>query len=301
MKKTLLAVAVFAAASSANAGMYKACVDTPNQVPCEVSAWDVGGEALYYRNEGSNLATFLENNHSIQALPGQTIPNQDWGWGFRIEGSYHFSTGNDVTVNWARWDNELDTVATAQFGPIVVGDTIHNDAKFDIVNIEFAQTLQFGEKVNVRGHAGVQYANLTERFSNTTVANNGQRFNDTDTFSVEGWGPRIGVDGMYNMSSMMDGFGVFAKTGLAIISSEVEKVFSPNSIITPGQTGSVSHRKNIVAANVSIGANYTRTIAQGDITAKVAWESLNYVNAAIANGDLSWSGVSFGLKWVGNA
>jgi hypothetical protein len=70
--------------------------------------------------------------------------------------------------------------------------------------------------------------------------------------------------------------------------------FIPNA--TAGSRNSM-----VTATEMKLGAKYTHAMAQGDLTLGVAWEAHNFINANLGVANLAWDGVSFGLKWVGNA
>jgi len=99
-KKTAIAALVLGS-GAASAAMYApapapACAAGNVTVPCERSAWDLGVDALYLRSEDNNGVGAV-NANSFRAK---------YGWGFRLEGSYHFGTGNDATVNWAHYNKK---------------------------------------------------------------------------------------------------------------------------------------------------------------------------------------------------
>jgi hypothetical protein len=294
MKKTMMALAILAASAGANAGMYKACVDTPNQVPCEASAWDIGGEALYYRNDSNSVIGDVVNNRGGNNNNQIIDFRPDFGWGYRIEGSYHFGTGNDLTVNWAHYDKT--STGTDTFGRIfAVGVDFSLQSKFDIVNVEFGQHLQFGEKVNLRAHAGLQFSNIQEKWREQLVV--GGVFSDADRVDLNGWGPRVGMDGSYEI---MNGFAFFARGAAAILEMTHTINAGANGRFWSFTAEEKMHNV-IPEGELSFGGKYTRAMAQGEVTAKVAWEERVYLNAAFGSDAMSWNGLSFGLKWVGNA
>ncbi len=88
-------------------------VCTPGNVtvPCESSAWDFGGQALYLKP--SFGAPFAGVTRVANATSGFDYPyfnkNNDWSWGFQLEGSFHFGTGNDIDLNWYHLSNSKNT------------------------------------------------------------------------------------------------------------------------------------------------------------------------------------------------
>src|SRR3989338_274579 len=148
LKKTTMAVLGLSISGMAAAGMYSAppaptCVPGDVTVPCEAKLWDLGIQALYLR-------PVLDADRAYESLSndGHHYNNldTDWDWGFRLEGSYHFSTGNDITMNWSHYDNDQyhdgfnGTLAIPGFSVLPFADyAVQSQNKFDQVNLVFGQ------------------------------------------------------------------------------------------------------------------------------------------------------------------
>src|SRR5258708_497736 len=170
------AVAVLALSSSTVfAGtMGLACNPGNVTVPCERSAWNFEVQALYLRPtfsaaDGYHFFTvdpFTGFRHYRDFDP-------DWGWGWKIAGSYHFNTGNDLNVNWyhmnKRTRDRIRNSFLIETAPIFFdsfGSSMRTrfEPKWDAVNVELGQHVDWSQFANVRFHGGVQYARLERRF-----------------------------------------------------------------------------------------------------------------------------------------
>lgn len=288
MKKHVWTLILLMLSTCTQAAMYLVCHNTPNQVPCEQNAWDVDGEALYFRNNSNAFIGAVNTrnvNNALAFRPG-------YGWGFRVEASYHFGTGNDFTVNWSDYKKSTSSVDDAA-GLFQAGTDYTMRSEFDIVNFEFGQHLDFGEKVAIRMHVGIQTNTLREYWAQIVggVGNSAT----TDGNRQTGWGPRAGIEGDYEL---IRGIAFYAKGALAVLSMKQTLVSNANNVFW-GVNETVY---NIIPeTELSFGGKYYQVMPQGIFTMKVAWEELAYINASFGNASLAWNGISFGLKWLGNA
>lgn len=263
-KKSAIAALVLGFSGAASAAMYApapapACSAGNVTVPCERSAWDLGVDGLYLRNDDNQFTGV--NNY-----------RDKYGWGFRVEGSYHFGTGNDATINWAHFNKTTNSTVAA-----VVRQ---HKSRFDMVNFEVAQTVNFGEMVDVRFHGGVAYDNI--RDNGTVVA--GSTNNKLTTF-----GPRVGATMMYDFGN---GFGMFGGSALSLMSAKMTVSGTAAAASTTYTTA--------FGSEMNLGVSYTHAMAQGDLTGRLGWTSVRVAaNSGVTAH--SWNGVFFGLKWVGNA
>lgn len=297
LKKT--AVAVLALGSSAVFAGTMGPVCTPGNVtvPCERPAWDFGITALYleavYDSDFSYRFTGLEDDveifHDLE---------RDWGWGFKLEGSYHFGTGNDFNINWYHWDNDSD------FNRNILGvDTFaHIDSDWDAVNFELGQHVDFGEFKNIRFHGGAQYARIDTDFwfqQNVFATRN-----DTD-MEFHGFGPRVGADMSFDWGN---GFAIYANSAAAILvgDSEFSTWTTVNGVQTPVSRG--SNTIIVPELEAKLGAAYSYPMAQGDLTIDGGYMWVNYFNAqhfattplGVITTDFAVHGPYVGVKWVGN-
>ncbi len=107
MKNYWLLLCGLALSSASFAGtMGETCVKEGVTLPCESKAWDIGIQALYlqtgFNDLGGNYIGAVQDEGETRTLVDAT---PDWGWGFNLEGSYHFDAGKDLILSWYHLDN----------------------------------------------------------------------------------------------------------------------------------------------------------------------------------------------------
>ncbi|KTC85088.1 Lpg1974 family pore-forming outer membrane protein [Legionella brunensis] len=310
LKKT--AVAVLALGSSAVFAGTMGPVCTPGNVtvPCERTAWDFGVYALYLQ-PAYDVDYGYPFFHSPDGITNHYRDlDPDWGWGFKLEGSYHFSTGNDLNLNWYHWNKQNDeNFADAffgGFGPLY--GSHHFEPKWDAVNLEFGQHVDFGEFKDIRFHAGVQYARIEHEFTASGYippASVFTGFSTTGESKFNGFGPRVGMDMQYNFNN---GFAIYGNGASALLVGDAK--FNTATAFGGFLIGSTSGSKTTIVPELEakLGAKYTYAMAQGDLTLDAGWMWVNYFNANHFIGTLAGNresnfalqGPFAGLKWVGN-
>lgn len=304
LKKT--AVAVLALTSSAVFAGTMGPVCTPGNVtvPCESTAWDVGIYALYMQpvydaNLGYNAVTANAN----LALPRIDVDfhdsDLDWGWGFKLEGSYHFNTGNDINVNWYHLDTTTTTplVQGLNIAGLNIVDNFAANTKWDAVNAEFGQHIDVSEAYKVRLHGGVQYARINSDFAHQFNAAAVTVLADTE---FNGFGPRAGMDTSYMLGN---GFSVYgnAATALLIGTSKFTDAVVTNGTTLLTLNGSKTAMVPMLEGK--LGAKYNMAMAQGDLILDAGWMWTNYFQAnhvaPVVESNFAVDGPVFGVKWIG--
>lgn len=328
LKKTAVAVLALGSSAVFAGTMGPVCAPGNVTIPCEKTAWDLGAQALYLQTSIAGDA-FYDNAHTFSPdASGTGTYNQtstgsqgNWGWGFMVEGSYHFNTGNDINLNWYHYNvGQPTTLSTSYYN---VGANNYNP-QWDQVDVEMAQQIDFSDMKNMRLHAGVNYSRVksnlstryTEPVSGAIAANNGSPIAVNQWFS--GFGPRFGMDLNYGLGN---GLSMYGDTAASLMAG----TFSKRVAISPPATGGgTSDRfQNTSATNLvpelegKLGLKYDYSMAQGDVTFNVGYMWVNYFNAVTTNGynttsipssttpmpndyaNFGLNGLNFGLKWVG--
>lgn len=300
LKKTAVAVLALGGSAVFAGTMGPVCTPGNVTVPCASTAWDVGGQALY-------LQTM--NNESLDVAsvePGSYNLDQDaqWHWGFQLEGSYHFNTGNDVTLSWYHVDTNWKNVDLDVTGvdPLFHGDLNYKN-RWDAVNGELGQFVDFSANKKMRFHGGFQFA---------SIKRNAQGFvHPAQTYTgfsgeteYNGFGPRTGLDMNYVFGN---GFGVYAKAATALLVGT-----SKNSLNTYNDAGTqvlgLSNSRTAIVPELEakLGAAYSYAMAQGDLTLDAGYMWFNYFHGlnstsrGVNEVNFAAAGPYFGLKYVGN-
>jgi len=319
LKKTTFAVLGLAFCSAASAGMYSTppaptCTPGDVTVPCESTNWDIGIQALYLQPLYSSGLTYvtLGNNdyHSVDA---------DWGWGYRLQGSYHYGTGNDITLNWSHYDvdgllGRFDG-AYAQLtpdGPVAIAAPYRFflDNKYDQVNLVFGQHTDMGIVKNARFYAGLQYARIQVEidriFETPAVFDpiNGGGATIAGVADFNGLGPVIGIDYSYDLAH---GLSLTANTAASLLygSSRVGISTNYNSSLVAGNEYG-SRKKMAPGLEAKLGANYAYEMSQGVLNLEGGYQVTEYfrvLDTGLLSGSTNFGlyGPYFGVKWLGNA
>ncbi len=98
LKKISLAIIAFGSSVALAGAMGPVCVEGGVTVPCPHLALDIGVQALYLHQASSNAVFFTKHANPANITNWYGI-NSTWDWGSKLEGSYHFRTGNDININ----------------------------------------------------------------------------------------------------------------------------------------------------------------------------------------------------------
>lgn len=312
LKKTVVAVLALGSSLAFAGSMGPVCSAVNVTIPCESTAWDFGAKALYLQpvsNSGA-YSYFAQNPNGNY----QNFPN-NWGWGFMIEGSYHYGTGSDTNINWYHMNRSAtktvqgpfvfpfatttsDTVGTASTGP-----------KWDAVNVEFGQRVDFGETKNMRLHGGVQFARASNSASVNLTNNTTFTGYTSGSPTFNGFGPRLGADMNYDWGN---GLGIYANGAGAVLVGTAKSSNYLSFIAADVPYSNYSSSSQTVISpelEAKLGIKYGYAMAQGDLTLDFGWMWVNYFNVQaaqlnsrsdIVNADFGLQGLYFGLKWLGN-
>jgi len=336
LKKTAVAVLAFGSSAVFAGTMGPVCTPGNVTVPCPRTAWDFGAQALYLQPNYSGIQYVGSTTNGAGAQNFNRVSNP-WAWGFQIEGSYHFNTGNDLDLNWYHVDkstNKALALGTGQsfedrFGNFwAPGTTVSNtgSSKWDAVNLEFGQHVDFGEFVRLRLHGGVEYAHIKTKLNTagtllggtqanvpSFTANSASQAINTSS-SYNGFGPRVGADFGYGWNN---GLNVYAKSALSMLVGSNKFTATgaqplSTTVLNGNTVGNFSSSGSSTSINpeleAKLGASYTYAMAQGDLSLDLGWMWVNYFNVqqmGVASGvvqksDFGLQGPYLGLKWVGN-
>jgi hypothetical protein len=327
LKKTALAVLALSCSVVFAGTIGPVCTPGNVTVPCANSAWNIGGQALYLQTNFNKAFSFYSTglNGIYNDLSGH------WNWGFQLEGSYHFNTGNDVVVTWYHLDTSTHHFGFDPFGfinPINVQLDLKN--KWDAVNGELGQFVDFSADSKIRFYGGFQFARIKTNTNAVIGISQEMFFAPEDVISPEshsfynteynGFGPRTGIDMNYVLDN---GFSIYAKAATALLVGTAkyrDHGLTPSvldGILTPISVRG-SRTATVPEIETKVGSNYTYPLAQGTLIVDIGYMWFNYFNAlsnqnvlsdmqinqsftsAVETVDFGASGPYFGLKYVGN-
>lgn len=323
LKKTTLAILGLATSGFASAGMYApapapTCTPADVTVPCEAKMWDVGVQALYLTSTVSSGRGYEYD------LNGQyRRADEKWDWGYRLEGSYHFNTGNDVTMTWVHFGDDTRRFGYTGYTPysaLSVPFGIYTESKFNQVNLVLGQHTDMGAVKNARFYGGLQFAKFNMDVVNTyttvpaaLVPAGVVGLGYFRNAMFNGVGPTIGVDYSYDLPQ---GFSLTANSAATILSgySRYNQGYVLHTATADGVTNNIAytHRMLVPSMEAKLGVNYGCDLAQGMLNIEAGYWAINYFNV-IQTGDVTASngirepsnyglyGPYLGLKWIANA
>jgi hypothetical protein len=341
--KRIISSILAASSSLAFAGsMGPVCTPNNLSMPCASSAWEVSALALYLHPSfgGNGLGYTSFSNYGFDYAGNPTVNNgapnylsnitPQWAWGFQVEGAYHFNTGNDLDVNWYHLSE--NTTGYLPNGNLFAGSApglyagkIVVSPRWDAVNVEFGQHIDFDARKMLRLHEGVEFARVQTTFTNypQASASGSPLFVTTDVISYNGFGPRLGADFGYLIGS---GFSVYAKTaGSLLVGTAKQNVsgysnytYDPPFGIAYFTTGNyVQSNKGIVVPELEskLGLKWDYLIPQGNLGLDLGYMWIDYFNSLVSQvgvgiessaissstqANFNLNGLYFGAKWTGN-
>lgn len=284
---------------------------------CEDTFWDFGARALFL------TPSFSGGDYryaGVEHVTGRYEDfNQKRGWGFYLEGSYHYNTGSDVSLNLYHFAKSMKKIFDSDIdffrGREVELGISNIKPQWDALNLEFGQYVNFGENKHVRFHGGLQYARITidERLfgSNLSGLHDDLNFNFQRKSLYNGFGGRVGSDMTYDLGHDI---GIYSNFAAAILAGydKARFLFEDNTEI-PFKL-SASKPAIVPEVEAKLGIKYDYGMAMGDLTFDLAWMWFNYFNATqvipsnfiirtappTIAGSFGYQGLFFGLHWLGN-
>jgi len=269
--------------------------------------WNIYGDTLYLRsNTGSlNVAGYRTNNNFDTYI----VTGNIWGWGFKLGGTYEYQKDKDIDINWYSIDDQ-NTVYLS--GPIVNSSGIFlngpqiktfNQAKWNAVNIEFAQHINSIKDTALRLYAGAEYVAINETLEFYSPGTGSDATYRGHAISYYGFGPRVGIDALYSVTSPLR---IYSKTALGIYAGTSRENGTGNTADGILTGHNLFAMFIVPSIEEKLELNYTASIPSGELTVDTGWLWVNYFQALITRvGDVihaenfGFQGPYLGLKWRG--
>lgn len=314
LKKTAVAVLALGSSAVFAGTMGPVCAPGNVTIPCERTMWEVGADALYlqpvYSTEGFSPATI---GASIPGAYTAQMPSANWGWGFMIEGAYHYGMGNDINVNWYHVNNATNVDITQQIyyynggneGYISQSGNNSIHPEWDAVNVEFGQHVDFGDMKNIRLHGGVEYARVAT--GSSFLLRNGSMSGSHDLYgfnnsTFNGFGPRGGIDMNYDLGNGFSAYGngaggIYVGTGSFNTLFSHADAGSDNVLDRTNFTTNGSRTTLVPELEAKLGLMYhynmpsMGALPPSELVLDVGWMWVNYFNAQFVGYNNHYFGV----------
>ncbi len=312
-------------------GMGKTCTAGDVTVPCIGSAvWDFGMRALYLKpttNIGQGSRWFAQGNNRLQ----QGV-QPDWGWGFQLEASRHFGSGQDLTADWVHFNagsnsifspglpvNIIDSMGIAK---TITNIEAANNPIWDQVNIAMGQQVDFGENKFIRLHGGFNYSRVGDNgYSSiqTEYGGNSNLYVRYLSSAFNGFGPRVGIDFNYESRTHWMIYGKGAMSVLAGTNKSSYQLVEYDVNSTTDINAANSFRTNqgnptfVPELDAKFGAMYSYMTPHGTLSIDAGWmwayyngalrafqDSGNIVRDTFSPEDWGVQGLYVGVKYIGN-
>lgn len=267
--------------------------------------------ALALKPGASNLNYVIYNKELPAQSPTWTEKELRPGYAaaFALGARYIFPAARDINLSWIHL-NSTTTAAVAtpsidfflgpdyEIGPAALN--IRDAAgkaqfKYDVVNLDVGQWVNFGEQVAMRFFGGLSNTYLREQvdatYSGRTITGDFQgpfKTNQEVTSDFTGLGPRVGIAGNYNMAN---GFGFL---GEAAISALIGSSYAKTTYTSSAQQLEALYHQNInhqfikdqnvtqviPGLDAKLGVNYKQRLQNGMVlTVQGGYQAAVYVNA----------------------
>lgn len=302
-------------------------------------AFSFGALALYMQPSfgGNGLGYSSFSNYGIDVF-GNTVNSNGgadnifnvvptWGWGFQLEGAYHF-TNNDITVNWYHLNEKVNghlpqgTLFAGSASALYAGQ-LTLAPRWNAVNLEFGQFFHLDTCKMVRVHAGMEFAKVQNIFTNypQLYPVGSPLFVTTDLISYQGFGPRVGGDFSYGL---LRETRIYANVAGGLLVGTAKQNVSGYTNYTTNQIGTqyystgnyVHTHQGIVIPELEakLGLKYNIHTIRGNLGFDIGYLWLSYLNSlvaqvgagvessAISTGvttNFTMQGLYFGMKWTG--
>ena len=314
ISRVVIGITTSCAAFAGTSGQPSCLAGSNVSVPCEHKQWDIGVSALY-------LKSMYGANFSTMPGPAAAQPryiNNDYGLGYRLEGSYHFNTGNFADINWTHFDKTTKSIGVNPGSPLnnYSNYILRNKNNFDQVNAVFGQQINFSSRKSANIYAGMQYVDirLGNSYNNSVPVDSSPMispvYNFQENSSFDGFGPVVGADFAYKLGygvSVLAGF----KGSILYGSSRADNAFEPvdTGVVFASTKG--SKKAMVPGLEGKLGVDVSRKAGSGDLTVEVGFQALNYFHAVSRfttstginrSGDSSYSlaGPFIDLHWLGD-
>lgn len=296
----------------------------------DANHWSIAGKALYFKPVGA-----VENYPQMHATSMTTGNNVyigsqfPYSWGVNIDAVYFLDSKYDVSVNWYNLNSSTSYV-TQKSSPMTVSFAVlgsatinsmdiqsNSTADWNAINLEFGRKTTLDNILNLRIHAGGQYARIKTTNTFKSVANvsvNTVIFDANNIYAnansgykstINAFGPRIGLDLSRKLGygNHMTGFDIYAKGATSVLAGPNNYKSNTKVLNNPIINVSSSNTSIIPEFEGKLGVNYDHSMNSGTLSFDAGWMWLSYLNLnsnnqGFLNSNFSVEGLYFGLRWL---